>query len=57
MPKTPTGAKRPADVTRNAVLVTKITTGEVHETVKAPAMPSSRAGSHQAEKKADPRPR
>lgn len=27
VPKTPTGAKRPADVTKNAVLVMKIATG------------------------------
>ena len=31
MPKTPTGAKRPADVTRNAVLVMKIATGQTSE--------------------------
>jgi len=37
MPKTPTGAKRPADVTRNAVLVMKLATGECDETVGKPA--------------------
>jgi len=31
MPKTPTGAKRPADVTRNAVLVMKLATGQEKE--------------------------
>jgi hypothetical protein len=41
MPKTPTGAKRPADVTQNAVLVMKIATGEVEEVQS----PKARAGS------------
>lgn len=37
MPKGPQGQKRPADVTKNAVLVMKIATGEVEEkTSKAP---------------------
>jgi hypothetical protein len=31
MPKTPTGAKRPADVIGNAVHVMRIATGEVEE--------------------------
>lgn len=31
MPKTPKGAKRPADVIGNAVLVMKIATGEAEE--------------------------
>lgn len=31
MPKTPKGAKRPADVTSNAVHVMKIATGEIEE--------------------------
>jgi hypothetical protein len=33
MPKTPTGAKRPADVTQNAVLVMRIATGEIEEKI------------------------
>lgn len=32
MPRTPTGAKRPADVVSNAVRVMKIATGEIEET-------------------------
>ena len=32
MPKTPKGAKRPADVVSNAVHVMKIATGEIEET-------------------------
>jgi len=31
MPKTPKGARRPADVIGNAVLVMKIATGEIEE--------------------------
>ena len=31
MPKTPKGAKRPADVISNAVMVMKIATGEIEE--------------------------
>jgi hypothetical protein len=38
MPKTPTGAKRPADVIGNAVHVMRIATGEIEET------PSAREG-------------
>jgi hypothetical protein len=42
MPKTPTGAKRPADVTRNAVLVMRIATGEIEEKPsKAPGRKAS----------------
>jgi hypothetical protein len=38
MPKTPTGAKRPADVIGNAVMVMRIATGEIVEKPsKAPA--------------------
>lgn len=44
MPKTPTGAKRPADVTRNAVLVMKIATGEIEEKV-APKSAAAELGS------------
>ena len=33
MPKTPRGAKRPADVISNAVHVMKIATGEIEETL------------------------
>lgn len=35
MPKTPKGAKRPADVIANAVHVMKIATGEIEETPAA----------------------
>lgn len=38
MPKTPTGAKRPADVIGNAVHVMRIATGEIEE-----AAPSKKA--------------
>jgi len=31
MPKTPTGAKRPADVTRNAVHIMRLATGQAKE--------------------------
>ena len=31
MPKTPTGARRPADVVGNAVRVMKVATGEIEE--------------------------
>lgn len=34
MPKTPKGAKRPADVIGNAVRVMKIATGEIEETTE-----------------------
>ena len=34
MPKGPSGQKRPADVTQNAVLVMKIATGQISETAK-----------------------
>jgi hypothetical protein len=34
MPKTPKGAKRPADVISNAVHVMRIATGEVEETIQ-----------------------
>ena len=37
MPKTHTGAKRPADVISNAVRVMKIATGEIDEPVTAEA--------------------
>lgn len=42
MPKTPTGAKRPADVIGNAVLVMKIATGEVEE--KTPKAAQAKGG-------------
>lgn len=38
MPKTPAGAKRPADVTKNAVLVMKIATGEAKEDTDHPTV-------------------
>ncbi len=45
MPKNPTGAKRPADVTRNAVLVMKLATGECEETSPDPkAVKRGKAG-------------
>lgn len=33
MPKTPRGTKRPADVVSNAVMVMKIATGEIEESL------------------------
>jgi hypothetical protein len=36
MPKGPSGQKRPADVTQNAVMVMRIATGEVQETTGKP---------------------
>ena len=42
MPKTPTGAKRPADVTQNAVLVMRLATGECEE--KAPKAAQAKGG-------------
>ena len=44
MPKDPTGAKRPADVTQNAVMVMKIATGEVTETGCDPGTEANRKG-------------
>lgn len=44
MPKTPTGAKRPADVTRNAVLVMKLATGECEEAGRDPGTEANRKG-------------
>jgi hypothetical protein len=38
MPKGPSGQKRKADVIGNAVLVTKIATGEVEETGRKPRL-------------------
>lgn len=50
MPKTPTGAKRPADVTRNAVLVMKLATGECEE--KSPPKGSQASGKRGGEARA-----
>lgn len=44
MPKTPTGAKRPADVTQNAVLVMKLATGQEKETATLPTSPAAELG-------------
>ena len=44
MPKTPTGAKRPADVTRNAVLVMKLATGDCEEAGRDPGTEANRKG-------------
>jgi hypothetical protein len=35
MPKGPKGEKRPADVIGNAILVAKIATGEIEETIES----------------------
>ena len=42
MPKTPTGAKRPADVIGNAVHVMRIATGQIED--KPSKMPARAAG-------------
>jgi len=44
MPKTPTGAKRPADVTRNAVHVMRLATGQEQETGRDPGTEANRKG-------------
>ncbi|MGH6872492.1 MAG: RNA-binding protein [Rhizomicrobium sp.] len=44
MPKTPTGAKRPADVIGNAVHVMRIATGEIEETKPDPGTEANRKG-------------
>lgn len=44
MPKTPTGAKRPADVTRNAVHVMRLATGQEEEGGRDPGTEANRRG-------------
>jgi hypothetical protein len=44
MPKTPTGAKRPADVIGNAVHVMRIATGQIEEPKPTATIESSRKG-------------
>jgi len=44
MPKTPTGAKRPADVTRNAVHIMRLATGQEQETGRDPGTEANRKG-------------
>jgi hypothetical protein len=44
MPKTPTGAKRPADVIGNAVHVMRIATGEVEEASPSPKAVAGKLG-------------
>jgi hypothetical protein len=44
MPKTPTGAKRPADVIGNAVHVMRIATGEIEEKPRDPGTEANRKG-------------
>lgn len=44
MPKTPTGAKRSADVTKNAVHVMRLATGEAQETERDASSEASRKG-------------
>jgi hypothetical protein len=44
MPKTPTGAKRPADVIGNAVHVMRVLTGEIEEKGRDPGTEANRKG-------------
>ena len=44
MPKTPTGAKRPADVTRNAVHIMRLATGQEQEAGLDPGTAANRKG-------------
>jgi hypothetical protein len=44
MPKTPTGAKRPADVIGNAVHVMRVATGQIEERGRDPGTEANRRG-------------
>ena len=44
MPRGPKGERRPADVIGNAILIAKIATGEVEDTVRDPAKELHRQG-------------
>jgi len=44
MPTGPKGQKRPADVIGNAIIVAKIATGEIEDTVRDPAKELHRKG-------------
>ena len=44
MPKTPTGAKRPADTISNAVHVMRVLTGEIEEKGRDPGTEANRRG-------------
>jgi hypothetical protein len=44
MPKTPTGAKRPADVIGNAVHVMRVATGQIQEPGRDPGTEANRKG-------------
>ena len=44
MPKGPKGEKRPADVIGNAIMIAKIATGEIEDTVRDPAKELHRKG-------------
>jgi hypothetical protein len=44
MPTGPKGEKRPADVIGNAIMVAKIATGEIEDTVRDPAKELHRKG-------------
>ena len=44
MPKTPSGAKRPADVIGNAVRVMQIATGQIEEKGRDPSTEANRKG-------------
>ena len=45
MPKGPSGQKRPADVTQNAVMVMRIATGQEKEVAPAPRTAAEESGS------------
>lgn len=44
MPKTPTGAKRPADVTKNAVHIMRLATGQESEDAAKPQAKGGKKG-------------
>lgn len=53
MPRGPRGEKRPADVIGNAVHVMRIATGEIEDTVDAPASPAAEMGKKGGRARAD----
>jgi hypothetical protein len=44
MPKGPRGEKRPADVVSAAIMVGRIATGEVEDTIRSPGTEANRKG-------------
>lgn len=57
MPKGPKGEKRPADVIGNAVMVAKIATGEISETLPGNRAKGGKAGGRKRAAKLSPKER